>query len=256
MCIAKPRARYDAVMSLGPTTCVLGFLLLVGCAGPQPDATPSTAAPSGTTKLEPAQLEPAKTTNVEPAKPEPVQREPAKPGRDHRSFVACTRDAECGWDDPCKPTRCVEAGAEAVCKDSAPAPGTCGCIAGACTTKPSVAPEPSGTCEIRGCMVDRAAGRCVADTGGVPENIRSTPGVDVGPSCDCTNPAKGCSFAWFDAVACKDDRDCWVEPGPRRHPIARPKALRKRDFQPCKDGEVAPKCGPAGTCILGPAYGC
>ena len=105
-------------------------------------------------------------------------------------------------------------------------------------------------------MVDRAAGRCVADTDGVPEGLRSTPGVDLGPSCDCVDPAKGCTFTWFEPVPCTTDRDCWFDPSPRLHPIARPKALRKRDFAPCKDGEVAPKCGPAGACILGPAFTC
>lgn len=105
-------------------------------------------------------------------------------------------------------------------------------------------------------MVDRAAGRCVADTDGVPENLRTTPGVDVGPSCDCIEPTKGCAFTWFEPVACRDDRDCWVDGSPRLHPIARSKALRKRDFVPCKDGEVPPRCGPAGTCILGPGYTC
>lgn len=105
-------------------------------------------------------------------------------------------------------------------------------------------------------MVDRAAGRCVADTDGVPEGLRTSPGVDLGPSCDCVDPAKGCTFTWFEPVPCTTDRDCWFDPSPRLHPIARPKALRKRDFAPCKDGEVAPKCGPAGACILGPAFTC
>lgn len=253
------RVRYHVAMR-SPLLRALGLNLLVGCSGPQPDTTPSTASPN-----EPARAEPAKR---EPARPEPddaipestsppsTKTTPVTLGRDHRSFVACTTDAECGWDDACKPTRCVEVTPPRTCKDSAPPPGTCGCIEGACTTRPKVAPAPSGTCEVRGCMVDRAAGRCVADTGGVPEGIRATPGVNTGPSCDCTDPTKGCTFSWFDAVACKDDRDCWIDPSPRTHPVARPKALRSRDFRPCKDGEVAPKCGPAGTCILGPAYTC
>jgi hypothetical protein len=54
----------------------------------------------------------------------------------------------------------------------------------------------------------------------------------------------------------KTVRDCWVDPSPRRHPVARPKALRKRDFRPCADGEVAPMCGAAGHSVLGPAYSC
>lgn len=149
-------------------------------------------------------------------------------------------------------TRCVEAGGHAVCDESIKPPGTCVCLEGGCTTKPDPLPKPSGTCELRGCEVDRAAGKCVADTGGVPEAIRARPGVNVGPSCDCPRPAEGCVMSWFDAVPCKDDRDCWVSPSPRRHPIARPKNVRKREFAPCKDGEVAPKCGDAGHCVLAP----
>ncbi|MBX7084636.1 MAG: hypothetical protein K1X88_35855, partial [Nannocystaceae bacterium] len=207
-------------------------------------ASPAVAAPVAATPS-------TATTPSPPAKPAaPVL------GRDHRSVVACSSDADCGWDDPCKPTRCVEAGIEATCKDSAPPPGACRCVTGACTLQPDVAPAPSGGCEVRGCVVDRAAGTCVADTGGVPEAVRATPGVDQGPSCDCITPSAGCSFTWFAAVPCTSDRDCWVDPSPRRHPVARPRALRKRDFRPCKDGEVAPKCGDAGTCVLGPAYGC
>jgi hypothetical protein len=105
-------------------------------------------------------------------------------------------------------------------------------------------------------VVDRAAGKCVADDGGVAEGVRINRGVDVGPSCDCIRPDEGCVFQWFEPVPCKTTRDCWVSPDPRRHPIARPRALRKRDFRPCADGEVAPLCGPAGHCVLGPAYSC
>lgn len=233
---------------------VASVLALGGCA---PEAAPTTTA--SPTKVEPAGVEPAKgePAKVEPAKVEPAKVEPPRLGRDPHSVVPCTTAADCGWDDNCMPSRCVEAGIVAsACDESAPPPGECRCIEGGCTLEPKTTPVPSGTCEIRGCEVDRAAGRCIADTGGVPENIRSRPGVNEGPSCDCPNPAKGCVFTWIPAVPCTTDRDCWVDPSPRRHPIARPKALRKRDFKPCADGEVAPKCGPANQCILGPAYSC
>src|SRR5690348_1875808 len=88
--------------------CVLCFV--IGCASPQSDATPpSTAVKSE--KVEPAKSEAAK--RVEPAKSEPAKQvEPAKAepklGRDHKSFVACASDADCGWDHPCVPPRCVE----------------------------------------------------------------------------------------------------------------------------------------------------
>lgn len=238
-------------------------LLSCTCAAP-PE--PAAVAPS---KPAPAQSVASTPATPQPATPQPASPQPSSPptvatrpesapvlGRDHRSVVPCSSDADCGWDDPCKPTRCVESGITATCKDSAPPPGACRCVAGGCTLQPAVAPAPSGTCEVRGCVVDRAAGSCVEDTGGVPENIRATPGVDQGPSCDCITPSRGCTFTWFAAVACKSDRDCWVDPSPRRHPVARPRALRKRDFRPCEDGEVAPRCGAAGTCVLGPAYSC
>lgn len=155
------------------------------------------------------------------------------------------------------PTRCVEAStSELACQESMPPPGTCRCIAGACTLEPKQAPKPTGTCEPRACVVDRAAGRCVADDGGVAENLRTSAGVDVGPSCDCIDPAQGCTFTWFAPVPCKTEKDCWVSPSPRRHPIARPPELRGRDFAPCKDGEVPPRCGPEGFCVLGPGYSC
>jgi hypothetical protein len=229
------------------TRSFVGSVLLAACSGPAATGTPTADAPASPP---PKSEAPEPTPVAEPVTPPPMI------GRDHRSAVTCTTDADCGWDNPCMATRCVEAGGKAVCDESIKPPGTCGCIEGLCTTKPNPLPKPVGTCEIRGCEVDRAAGKCVADTGGVPEKIRSRPGVNVGPSCDCPRPAEGCVMSWFDAVPCKDDRDCWVDPSPRRHPIARPKNLRKRDFAPCKDGEVAPKCGDAGVCVLGPAFSC
>jgi hypothetical protein len=176
--------------------------------------------------------------------------------RDPIAAAACNIDSDCGWDDPCKPARCGLPGANATCKDSAPAPGECLCVEQQCTMKPKIAPAPAGPCELRACVVDRPAGKCIDDDGGVPENLRTTAGVVSGPSCDCTNPAEGCAWSWFEPVACKSDRECWIDPAPRTHPIARPKKLRGRDFKPCKDGEVAPKCGPEGTCTIGPAYTC
>jgi len=229
----------------------------IACAGPSPDTAPASEQPAAAPASEvPA---PAKAAAPPPVAPPPVAKlEPVvKLGRDHLSVVACASSADCGWDDDCLPTRCVEARAErTACDESSPPPGECLCLAGACTLQPKTPPVASGTCEIRGCVVDRAAGKCVADTGGVAENLRTTPGVNVGPSCDCPSPAKGCAFTWFPAVPCTSDRDCWIDPSPRTHPVARPKALRKRDFQPCKDGEIAPKCGDAGQCVLGPAYSC
>jgi len=219
-------------------------LLAAACASPATDA----VMPD----VQPAQP----PTAASPSLPEPPA-PPASPppGRDHRSFVACSSDADCGWDNPCTPRRCVEAQAPVDCEESSPSPGTCLCLAGACTLKPHTPPPPTGTCEPRACVVDRSAGICVADDGDVPQNIRSTKPVDVGPSCDCIHPATGCTFTWFDPVPCETVRDCWVSPSPRRHPIARPKQLRRRDFQPCADGEAAPRCSD-GHCVVGPAFSC
>lgn len=238
------------------TGTTLVFLVWTGCgntetASPDDDArhlgAPVDAAAKAETPSPPVVHGP-------PAKSPPSS---APPGRDPGAFVSCARDADCGWNHECIPTLCVQAGLGPVaCDESAPPPGTCSCIEGACTLRPDHPPAPTGPCEVRGCMVDRAGGRCVADTGGVREELRTTPPVSIGPSCDCERPAEGCTFTWFDPVPCSSDRECWIDPSPRRHPVARPKALRKRDFVPCADGEVAPKCGPAGVCIVGPAYSC
>jgi hypothetical protein len=227
-------------------------VLLVACTSPASPGPPSADPLPATPRTDAAaqESEPS-ATPIEPSPPPPPLL-----GRDHRSVVACTTDADCGWDNPCMATRCIEAGRHAACEESTKPPGTCVCFEGGCTTRPDPLPKPTGTCEIRGCEVDRAAGTCVADTRGVPENIRARPGVNAGPSCDCPDPRRGCVMSWFDPVPCKSDRDCWVDPSPRRHPIARPKELRGRDFAPCKDGEVAPKCGDAGVCVLGPAFTC
>lgn len=245
----------------GSALILLGLgILAAACASPSPAAATqdvqdvgSTPAPGAAPpEAVPAPSEPAGTPTKSTTAP------PAEPllGRDHRSVVACSSDADCGWDDTCTPTRCVEHGPPSACDESTKPPGTCSCFEGSCTLKPDTPPPPSGTCEPRACALDRAAGRCVADDGGVVEGLRSTPALDVGPSCDCIDPAKGCTFQWFEPVPCKTTRDCWVDPSPRRHPIARPKHLRKRDFKPCADGEAAPLCSADGQCVVGPAFSC
>ena len=242
-------------MSRAKASTTLGWILgLVSCAspavGPQPDKrelvvdipTVATAAPS------------LSTTPIATDAPSATA-EPPKLGRDHRTAVPCSVDDDCGWDDPCLPSRCVEASPPAVCEESAPAPGSCLCVAGACTLKPSKPPIADGPCETRGCVVDRAGGTCVAETAGVAEGLRTNPGLSSGPSCDCDTPGDGCTFRWFEPVACKSERDCWVDSAPRPHPVKRPKSLRGRDFKPCSDGEIAPSCND-GVCRLGLAYRC
>ncbi len=155
------------------------------------------------------------------------------------------------------PTRCVEPQPSRTCEESAPLPGTCLCQNGGCTLKPHRAPIASAPCQPRACVVDRAAGRCIADSGGVPENFRTNPGLSSGPSCDCITPERGCTFQWFEPIPCKTALDCWVAEEPRPHPIRRPPALRKRSFKPCtSDGEIEPECSSSGRCVLGPSYLC
>jgi len=122
--------------------------------------------------------------------------------------------------------------------------------------KPTKAPAPAGGCEEHGCEVDHARGTCVADTHGVPWNLRTNPHVDYGPSCDCIKPKAGCTFHWYDHIPCKSVADCWVDEKPRPHPIARPKALRGRTFKPCDDGELPPFCSKEGYCEVGPGFSC
>lgn len=219
---------------------------VAACASPSVAPQELAAAPVAA----PSEATPPVTPPVTPPAGTPPQL-----GRDHRSVVACERDADCGWDDLCQPQRCVEAHVSPGCEESYPRPGACLCVAGACTLKPHTPPAPTGTCEPRACVVDRAGGRCVADDGGVAEHLRSRAPVDTGPSCDCIDPGQGCTFTWFEPVPCETVRDCWVSPSPRRHPIARPEHLRKRDFKPCADGEAAPLCR-EGMCVVGPAFAC
>lgn len=232
---------------IGPARIWLALVCVAACGGP-----------SLGTELETPPPEIVQPTPVPIAAPaQLVAPTPTPAGRDHRSDVACASDADCGWDHPCMPRRCVEAPTPGpiACDESSPPPGTCLCHAGACTLKPTAPPAPTGTCEPRACVVDRAAGRCVADDGGVAENLRASRPVDDGPSCDCPRPADGCVYTWYEPIPCETVRDCWVSPSPRRHPIARPKQLRGRDFKPCADGEAAPRCE-AGRCVVGPAYSC
>jgi hypothetical protein len=169
----------------------------------------------------------------------------------------CAADADCRWDDPCVPRRCIGGRAEPTgCDKSLPPPGACACVARQCTQKPDRPPPATSPCEPGGCVTDRAAGACIADTRGVAPGLRAQRPVEAGPSCDCLTPAKGCEMTWIDRVPCKTTRDCWISPTPRTHPVARPAKLKGRDFKPCSDGEVAPVCGDDGFCAVGNAYKC
>lgn len=238
---------------------VVAWLFALGCAGepvvntrsaPGPRATAQpTSGPTSTTAPAPPSAVP--TLSASPPEPKAVL------GTDHRSAAPCASDADCGWDDPCMPTRCMASEMHDMkCSESRPPPGACLCVAGACTLKPKTPPSSTQPCAFRGCVVDRAGGRCVADTGGVAENFRTNPPVSTGPSCDCVKPATGCTFTWHDPVPCKTVRDCWIELDPRPHPVKRPAHLRGREFKPCHDGEISPACNDAGQCVLGLGWRC
>jgi len=256
------RIRGRNVLALLCGTTVAGFCWLAGCAregasGARSVPPPAQTVPSTIASLPvpAAATTPAATVEPKPTPPEP---EPVL-GADHRSAAPCEADADCGWDDPCVPARCLAAVTTDVdmkCAESRPPPGACMCMSGRCTLKPKPPPKASGPCENRGCVVDRAGGQCIADTRGVKVNFRTNSGVDVGPSCDCLSPAKGCDFTWYEPVPCKTVRDCWVESLPRPHPVKRPGHLRGRDFKPCSDGEVSPQCSQAGHCVLGSHWSC
>jgi hypothetical protein len=252
--------RRAPIMSrLIPSLVTIGFTIGVSCASAPTDLSPAVSAVVSVSRpapSTPSALSPSSSTRVAPSAPAATPAEPPRLGRDHRTAVACEADTDCGWDDPCSPQRCVEASPPGACDESTPPPGSCLCVEGACTLKPKKAALAGGPCEEGGCVVDRAGGTCVADTGGVPEGLRTNPGVTVGPSCDCIEPSEGCKFRWFESVPCRSDRDCWVDPSPRPHPTARPKHLRGRDFKPCTDGGTAPMCSTEGVCILGLAYRC
>jgi hypothetical protein len=169
---------------------------------------------------------------------------------------SCAADADCVWDDPCVPRACVVNSARraTACDESMAPDGTCSCVEGICSKKPKHPVPAAGTCDVRGCVVDYGRGRCIADTGGVAENLRGNTRVNEGPSCDCIAPETGCQFNWFDAVPCKSALDCWVTEDPRPRPVPRPKHLR-RPFVPCKDGVSEPVCE-KGKCRLGNRYKC
>jgi hypothetical protein len=179
---------------------------------------------------------------------------PARPAVDPS---ACAADADCTFEDPCDPGRCVATASvpEAVgCEKSRPPTGTCVCFENRCSLKPGPShPKMAVDTDCNyteGCALDRAAGRCAP---GRDDDPRPQP--MVGPRCDCDSKVpQRCHYSWLDPVACSSVEDCWVEHLPYAHPIKRPRSKKGKKFRPCKDGERAPACE-KGTCTL-LAYGC
>lgn len=202
----------------------------------------------GTTP-EPVASEPSRAENPPTARsedqPSPEANEDPEPkpyAIDPNGFGhACLADAECGWDDPCVPTRCIGSAhvpTNLKCGESMPAPGTCSCVENRCSLRPREAPAEAPSCRADSCGLDQSAGRCVA--GSMLEANRYK--RDRGPACHCDQETLECRFVWVEPIACNDADACWVSEQPPYHPVARPESLRGRQFRPCSDGEVAPVC--------------
>ncbi|MFO7567708.1 MAG: hypothetical protein R6X02_34015 [Enhygromyxa sp.] len=153
----------------------------------------------------------------------------------------CSADSECGWDDPCMPTRCVGAAhvpSDVNCDETQPAPGACSCVAGRCSLRPNQAPAEAPSCRNHGCGLDQGAGRCVAGSSLGANRQRR----DVGPACHCDDERLECRFVWVEPIECETVEACWVSDSRPHHPVPRPKSKRGRKFRPCRDGEVGPAC--------------
>jgi hypothetical protein len=225
----------------GVKRCLLVTLLIAACTSPSP--APSAAPEKPDTQPGSAPAAPrAVATGASAAQPAATPPAPA----------ACARDADCAWEDPCRPTRCVPAAAQppaAGCDKSVPPEGTCVCFDRRCAYRPAASRSPvsvdAACTSPPDCILDAASGTCTPgsdpDTGHIGE---------PGPHCRCDRrEPRRCHYVWIDPVPCSSDDDCWVSNDGFTHPIARPKKLRGRRFRPCKDGEEAPVCR-AGSCTV------
>jgi len=214
----------------------LSVLLMGACtpSTPSPASTPSAAGTPSPGSSDRPELEPVAT--------------PPRPENPDGLGDACAGDTDCGWDDGCMPEKCVgakyKAGDDVLCTESAPPPGECLCMNNRCAMRPSGPGTVAGKCLVKECGLDEASGECRVGTA-LKANRFSR---DVGPMCRCDAEA-GCVFEWLEPVACEDVSECWVSQDVPRHPIARPKKLKKKKFRPCKDGVLAPACQ-EGACTL------
>lgn len=212
----------------------LAILMLAACGASEPVAEPS----------EPARVREPEPATAELAAPEPAPPEPAPLPYvpDPKGFGdPCSEQEPCGWDDPCVATRCVAAShvrSDVACEESAPPPGECECVEGRCALRPSRASEVVVSCAMSACGLDQGAGKCVEGT--MLDANRSP--RDRGPACHCGITTPTCTFVWVEPIACETVEQCWVSDTAPYHPIARPPALRRKTFEPCKDGEFAPAC--------------
>jgi hypothetical protein len=163
----------------------------------------------------------------------------------------CDESSDCGWDDPCQPTRCQKgAPAPRDCEKSLPAPGECLCNENMCTLRPTgdAAVTTAGTCKAAAdCAIDVATGTCHA--GGTS---LIGPITRQGPVCTCDAKAGTCGFVWSGPVACKSYRDCSYVRLPRLRAVPSRLVPRshKGKVRPCKDGEIDSVCGEDGVCRI------
>ena len=230
----------------------LAGMTLLSCSSSSETRQPSSTATSSDGHASPAgdHAPPAPPPDAGAA----IAATPATPAVD---TTACAADADCAFDNPCDPQRCVAAAsvpASPGCKESRSPTGTCVCFEKRCSLRPGpghpkVAVDADCT-YTQGCALDRAAGRCAP---GRDDDFR--PDRSIGPRCDCDRHVpQRCHFSWLDPVACTSVDDCWVEKLPFSHPIKRPRSRKGKKFRPCKDGEVAPACQDGRCTLL--AYGC
>jgi len=167
---------------------------------------------------------------------------------------ACGQDADCGWDDPCAPSRCggiASTRAVASCLSRPVPPGDCVCLHSRCVLHPSSPPPPPAeACTLRTCGLDEGAGRCLVGRGTATNPAGR---VTEGPFCTC-DQASHCAYTWIAPVPCRSPDDCWIEVGSPSHPIRRPPEIH-HPFKPCVDGETPPVCRD-GVCGFGRPYGC
>jgi hypothetical protein len=168
-----------------------------------------------------------------------------------RAAARCLRDEQCGWDEACAPTRCVLGGARrpARCEESAPEPGECRCLLGACTLRRNdlaTTRSPETGCRTSAeCGLEPSTGVCRVRRGS------STPPITPGDRfCDCERSSGACVERTLEPVRCRSWRDCsWTYSPLRavsarqvRRPVARP-------VRACRDAEVDSRCVD-GTCVI------
>jgi hypothetical protein len=225
---------------------ILAAVSLIGCGSSSvPVGEAGRLSSAGAPALTTSRLVAVLSTR-EAATPASAAAEPAQRGD------SCRADADCGWDDPCRPQRCgaVAERPAAGCGKDVLRPGTCSCVEQQCTLRPA---EPTRGASAPGCKGDA---ECAIDIGAATCHlgIRTAIGpiAEEGPVCTCAAGAGRCEWGWAGPVPCKSWRDCSWAREPRLRPV--PASDRKRPVphpvKPCEEGHVDSVCGPQGTCRI------